>query len=94
MSEEQSKWKLLLENYVKENNDGVNSELKEKQREREVTETFIDIMEQDSISQQIPRFYFKKPVYNELYYNIKSEAKQRYLSVRSYEIPQKRRKYI
>ena len=38
-----------------------------------------------------PKFYFKKPEYNELYYNIKAEAKQRFLIVKTYEVPQKRR---
>jgi hypothetical protein len=96
MSDEQSKWKILLENFCKENvqHAGVNNEETEKQKERVVTENFINIIEQDSGKDDIPRFYFKKQVYNELYYNIKSEAKQRFLSVKSYEIPQKRRKYI
>jgi hypothetical protein len=91
MCEEQSKWKLLLEAFVKENVININPE----QKEREVTEMFIKMLEQqdkDDDDDKIPRFYYKKPIYNELYYNIKSEAKQRFLSIKSYEIPQKRRK--
>ena len=78
--DENKNWKLLLENYIIDNQVKIP---KDDERERKITRLFLNEI--------IPKFYFKKPEYNELYYNIKAEAKQRFLIVKTYEVPQKRR---
>ena len=84
-------WKDLLEDYIKQN------ELTEKiieEQEKKANEDFLDMIKPCENSQnKIPKFFFKKPVtYSDLNYSIKLEAKSRFLSLKSFEIPSKKRK--
>ncbi len=88
--DENKSWKYLLENYIIENQVKIP---KDDERERKVARLFLNIISEDSKNEIIPKFFYKKPEYNELYYSIKAEAKQRFLIVKTYEVPQKRRKY-
>jgi hypothetical protein len=83
-------WKTLLESYIQENPGRI---LSDEEREKHIAEEFISIMADDCNNHLIPKFYFKKPEYNELFYSIKAEAKQRFLLAKTYEVPQKRRNF-
>jgi hypothetical protein len=85
-------WKDCLVNCIKE---GKQKPVEE--QEKEACELFMDILEQDKAQKNkftnIPRFFFKKPInYNTLYFNVKQEAKTRFLSIKSMEIPEKKSK--
>lgn len=90
MEEKTSNWKTLLEAYTKSNSKTKTSE----EQEVETTNLFFNYMEYDNNNpNNIPKFYYKKPInYNDLYFNVKTEAKNRFLSMKSYELPQKLRK--
>jgi hypothetical protein len=86
-------WKDLLEDYIK------NNELTEQiieEQEKKANEEFLDMIKPCETSQSnIPKFFFKKPItYSDLNYSIKLEAKSRFLSLKSFEIPSKKRKNI
>jgi hypothetical protein len=86
--DDHNNWKTLLETYIHENPGRI---LLDEDREKYIAEEFLHIMADDGNNHIIPKFYFKKPEYNELYYSIKAEAKQRFLLAKTYEMPQKRR---
>lgn len=90
MEDKTYNWKSSLEDYTK-------SDLRKKspeELEEETTKLFFDYMDyNNNKSSNIPKFYYKKPInYNDLYFNVKTEAKNRFLSMKSYELPQKTRK--
>ncbi len=91
MEEKTLNWKYLLEVHTK--NDKMVKKKPEEQEE-ETTNLFFDYMDyNDSKGTNIPKFYYKKPInYNDLYFNVKTEAKNRFLSMKSYDLPQKPRK--
>ncbi len=78
-------WKDLLESYIQNNYIQTDSDRQEKQG----CEDLITYLKNDDTSQGgLPKFFFKKPmVYNDLYFAVKTEAKSRFLSNKSYEIP-------
>lgn len=77
-------WKDLLENYINTNYNESECEKQEKESYKEMM-SYFNI---ENESQTIPKFFFKKPMfYNDLYFSVKSEAKSRFLSNRSYDIP-------
>lgn len=85
-------WRELLSDYIKNGKQKFPEE-----QEKEACELFIKIIEDENNSKMvnsnksIPRFFFKKPInYNTLYFNVKQEAKTRFLSVKSMEIPEKK----
>jgi hypothetical protein len=83
-------WKDLLENYIQNNYNETDSE----RQERKGCEELISYIGNYEGSQgELPKFFYKKPmVYNDLYFAVKSEAKSRFLSNKSYEIPIKQSK--
>lgn len=89
MEEKSMNWKDLLDSYSKNG-----KKLSQEESELETTKSFLDYMEYDKKANlTIPKFYYKKPInYNDLYFNIKTEAKNRFLTMKSYELPQKNRK--
>ena len=85
-------WKDLLEDYIK-----TGKQKTPEEQEKEACEQFLDIIKEDRLSKahssEIPRFFFKKPInYNTLYFSVKQEAKTRFLSSKSMEIPEKKSK--
>jgi len=90
-NENGSSWKDLLRIY-KNNGEQKTAE----EQEYEACNKFMDIINEEKGTQPtIPRFYFKKPMnFNDLYFNVKNEAKTRFLSARSMEIPEKKRKKL
>lgn len=82
-------WKDLLDSYSKNG-----KKLTPEESEVETTRTFLDYMDYEKKGNStLPKFYYKKPInYNDLYFNIKTEAKNRFLTMKSYELPQKNRK--
>jgi serine/threonine-protein phosphatase 2A regulatory subunit B'' len=88
---EQGCWKDLLESYISTTN--ANKPNPENQ-EKESIEEFLDLIKQEEDpvpDSKIPKFYYKKPAsYNDLYFMVKSEGKSRFLSMKSFEIPQKK----
>ena len=93
MEEKSMNWKDLLDSYSKNS-----KKLSAEESELETTKTFLDYMEyenRENSANSIPKFYYKKPInYNDLYFNVKTEAKNRFLTMKSYELPQKNRKKI
>ncbi len=91
MDEKACNWKDLLDNFIKSENKKIPEE-----QEKETTDLFFEYMDyNDNKGNTIPKFYFKKPInYNDLYFNVKTEAKNRFLSMKSYELPQKTRNLI
>lgn len=88
-SKEINSWKNLLEDYLKSNNNPNQAV----EQEKEANELFLEYINEDTSNHPIPRFYYKKPInYNDLLFAVKSEAKSRFLSMKSYEIPQKKSK--
>ncbi len=89
MEEKTLNWKYLLEDYLKIDSIKKPAE----QQEEETTKSFFEYMNyNESKGSNIPKFYYKKPInYNDLYFNVKTEAKNRFLSMKSYELPQKTR---
>ena len=89
-------WRDLLTDYIK-----IGNQKGSEDQEKEACELFLNILEEENSSKltnsnkNIPKFFFKKPInYNTLYFNVKQEAKTRFLSVKSMEIPEKKSKLI
>ena len=68
-----------------------------KEQEEEATKLFMDIVNEEKERESkeagnIPRFFYKKPTNfnNDMYLSVKSEAKQKYLILKSYDLPQKK----
>lgn len=82
-------WKDLLEDFMKK---AKKSPIDD--QEKQTTDLFFEYLDyNENKEKSIPKFYYKKPInYNDLYFNIKTEAKNRFLSMKSYELPQKNRK--
>ena len=84
-------WMDLLKNYIK---DGKRP-TKIKQEE-ETTKLFLDIWDEDSKKKDsgnktIPRFFYKKPTnFSDIYLSVKAEAKQKFLILKSYDLPNKK----
>ena len=93
MEEKNLNWRSLLEDYTKISDPNKKSP---EIQEEETTKMFFDHMYYNENKQSnIPKFYYKKPInYNDLYFNVKTEAKNRFLSLKSYELPQKTRKIV
>lgn len=86
MEDKTPNWKDLLDIYNKNGTKPVPLE-----QEKETTEAFFSYMDyNENKENSIPKFYYKKPInYNDLYFSLKTEAKNRFLSMKSYELPQK-----
>ena len=87
-------WRDLLQDYNK-----CGKQKNPEEQEKEACDLFLKILDDETqgkgpnSNKLIPRFFFKKPInYNTLYFNIKQEAKTRFLSVKSMEIPEKKSK--
>jgi hypothetical protein len=93
MEEKSINWKDLLDSYSKSSK---KPRLTPEESELETTKQFLEFMEYEKKGNSIiPKFYYKKPInYNDLYFNLKTEAKNRFLTMKSYELPQKNRKLI
>ncbi len=84
-------WTTLLQNYVSK---GKQKPMKE--QEEETTQLFMDILDEDAKkneeeNSEIPRFFFKKPTnFSDIYLSVKTEAKQKFLILKSYDLPQKK----
>ena len=84
-------WTTLLQNYVSK---GKQKPIKE--QEEETTQLFMDILDEDAKkneeeNSEIPRFFFKKPTnFSDIYLSVKTEAKQKFLILKSYDLPQKK----
>ena len=89
MEEKSMNWKDLLEDFMKK---AKKSPIDD--QEKQTTDLFFEYLDYNENKEKtIPKFYYKKPInYNDLYFNIKTEAKNRFLSMKSYELPQKNRK--
>lgn len=89
-------WRDLLTDYIKNG-----KQKSPEEQEKEACEMFLNILEEENnnklvnSNKTIPRFFYKKPInYNTLFFNIKQEAKTRFLSVKSMEIPEKKSKIL
>jgi hypothetical protein len=89
-------WRDLLTDYIRSG-----KQKGPEEQEKEACDLFLNLLEEDNqnklanANKNIPRFFFKKPInYNALYFNIKQEAKTRFLSVKSMEIPEKKSKKL
>ena len=84
-------WTTLLQNYISK---GKQKPMKE--QEEETTQLFMDILDEDAKkneeeNSEIPRFFFKKPTnFSDIYLSVKTEAKQKFLILKSYDLPQKK----
>ena len=84
-------WMDLLKNYIK---DGKRKTAKE--QEEETTQIFLDILDADqnkkgNSNPKIPRFFYKKPTnFSDIYLSVKAEAKQKFLILKSYDLPNKK----
>ncbi len=84
-------WRDLLDDYVKKHY----SDTKIEEQDKQSIEEFIDLVKHDDTNNEIPKFFFKKPMnYNDLNFSVKTEAKSRFLSMKSFEIPSKKRKLL
>jgi len=87
----QNSWTTLLQNYISK---GKQKSLKE--QEEEATDIFMNILDEEKkITEKndgpIPRFFFKKPTnFSDIYLSVKTEAKQKFLILKSYDLPQKK----
>lgn len=83
-----SSWKDLLREYSR---NGVQKAPEE--QEYEACNKFMEIVNEEKQKEsKIPRFYYKKPMsFDNLYFAVKNEAKTRFLSTKSMEIPEKKR---
>lgn len=84
-------WKDLLEDFIRQHE--LTDQMIEEQ-ERKANEDFIDMVRTSEKNENsLPKFFFKKAInYNDLNYTVKLEAKSRFLSLKSFEIPSKKRK--
>ena len=84
-------WMDLLKNYIKEGKRP--TKLKQ---EEETTKIFLDILDEDQKKKDpgninIPRFFYKKPTnFTDIYLSVKAEAKQKFLILKSYDLPNKK----
>ena len=84
-------WTTLLQNYISK---GKQKPMKE--QEEETTQLFMDILDEDAKkneeeNSEIPRFFFTKPTnFSDIYLSVKTEAKQKFLILKSYDLPQKK----
>ena len=85
-------WTNLLQHYVT-----TGKQKSTKEQEEEATKLFMDIVNEEKERESkdagnIPRFFYKKPTSfnNDMYLSVKSEAKQKYLILKSYDLPQKK----
>jgi hypothetical protein len=83
-------WKDLLESYIKENE--LTEQMIEEQEKKANVEFIQMIQTTENSNSNLPKFFFKKQItYNDLNYSVKLEAKSRFLQLKSYEIPSKKR---
>ena len=89
----QFNWKDLLESYIKENE--LTEQMIEEQ-EKKANDEFIEMIKVvDNNNSSLPKFFFKKQItYSDLSYSVKLEAKSRFLQLKSFEIPSKKRKIL
>jgi hypothetical protein len=81
-------WRDLLDDFVKHN---YNDKTVDEQDKRSIVD-FLSLIKSDDSVKSIPKFFFKKPMtYNDLNFSVKTEAKSRFLSMKSFEIPSKKR---
>ena len=84
-------WMDLLKNYIKEGKRPTKLS-----QEEETTKLFLDILKEDKKEKEqskstIPRFFFKKPTnFSDIYLSVKAEAKQKFLILKSYDLPQRK----
>ena len=84
-------WMDLLRRYISKA-----PKKSQKEQEEETTKIFLDILREDkkkeeSEKQKIPRFFFKKPTnFSDIYLSVKAEAKQKFLILKSYDLPQRK----
>ena len=83
-------WMDLLKNYIKEGKRPTKLE-----QEEETTKMFLDILDEDLKKKDpgnpnIPRFFYKKPTnFSDIFLSVKAEAKQKFLILKSYDLPTK-----
>ena len=84
-------WMDLLRRYISKA-----PKKSQKQQEEETTKLFLDILKEDKKEKEqsksaIPRFFFKNPTnFSDIYLSVKAEAKQKFLILKSYDLPQKK----
>ncbi len=84
-------WMDLLRRYISKA-----PKKNQKQQEEETTKLFLDILKEDKKEKEskqspIPRFFFKKPTnFSDIYLSVKAEAKQKFLILKSYDLPQRK----
>ena len=84
-------WMDLLKRYISKA-----PKKSQKQQEEETTKLFLDILREDKQKEEnqkskIPRFFFKKPTnFSDIYLSVKAEAKQKFLILKSYDLPQRK----
>ena len=84
-------WMDLLRRYISKA-----PKKSQKQQEEETTKLFLDILKEDKKEKEskqspIPRFFFKKPTnFSDIYLSVKAEAKQKFLILKSYDLPQRK----
>ncbi len=84
-------WMDLLRRYISKA-----PKKSQKEQEEETTKIFLDILREDKKKEEnektkIPRFFFKKPTnFSDIYLSVKAEAKQKFLILKSYDLPQRK----
>ena len=84
-------WMDLLKNYIKEG-----KRPSKLAQEEETTKLFLDILDDDLKKKdpgnlKIPRFFYKKPTnFSDINLSVKAEAKQKFLILKSYDLPNKK----
>ena len=84
-------WMDLLKNYIKEGKRPTKLA-----QEEETTKLFLDILDddlkkKDPGNSKIPRFFYKMPTnFSDIYLSVKAEAKQKFLILKSYDLPNKK----
>ena len=84
-------WMDLLKNYIKEGKRPTKLA-----QEEETTKLFLEILDEDLKKKDpgnpnIPRFFYKKPTnFSDIYLSVKAEAKQKFLILKSYDLPNKK----
>ena len=84
-------WMDLLRRYVSKA-----PKKSQKEQEEETTKIFLDILDEDEKKKDagninIPRFFYKKPTnFSDIFLSIKAEAKQKFLILKSYDLPTKK----
>jgi hypothetical protein len=92
-SKQQAGWKELLEEHLKKSHSSVASQ---EDQDKQSVEDFLEMIKpEEQLGKTIPKFFFKKQVtYNDLNFLVKTEAKSRFLSMKTFDIPSKKRKFI